>query len=167
MAIPQENFISLANSGWDFSKFGTPVKTTEVLNNGNYSTLGGGVGTYTPSGYFSNITALHSQANKNPSSLSKWMGKDGYLSTGANVLGALGSLANAYTGLKGLQLAKDQFAFEKGLAQANLANQADLINEQRLNSTNVGLALAGNTMTNAQKEAVRNKTLAGNVKGTI
>lgn len=102
------------------------------------------------------------QQQQNP-----WFGQGGYLQTGAQVANALSGLAGAYTGLKGLGLAEDQFAYEKGLANANLANQADLINEQRLNATNVGLSLAGNTMTDAQREAARNKTLAGNVQRTI
>ena len=96
-----------------------------------------------------------------------WMGKGGYLDTGASVVGALSGLANAYTGYKGLQLAEDEFEFNKALSQTNLANQAKLINEQRLNAGNVGLALAGNTMSEADRTATRNKITAGNVAGKI
>ena len=96
-----------------------------------------------------------------------WWGKDGYLSTAGNVFGGLGSLAQAYMANKALGLAEDQFAFEKGLAQTNLANQADLTNEQRMNRGQVGLALAGNTMDTEQKQAYLDNITAGNVKRTI
>jgi len=96
-----------------------------------------------------------------------WMGKGGYLDTGASVVGALSGLASAYTGYKGLQLAEDEFEFNKALSQTNLANQAKLINEQRLNAGNVGLALAGNTMSEADRTATRSKITAGNVAGKI
>ena len=94
-------------------------------------------------------------------------GRDGHLSTAGNVLGGVGSLAQAYMANKALGLAKDQFAFEKGLAQTNLANQADLTNEQRMNRGEVGLALAGNTMDATQKQAYLDNITAGNVKRTI
>ena len=64
-----------------------------------------------------------------------------------------------------LGLAGDKFAMRN--YNVNLANQADLINEQRLNAANVGLSLAGNTMTDAQKEATRSGIAAGNVARTI
>lgn len=104
------------------------------------------------------------QANNTGTS---WWGKDGYLGTAGNVLGGVGSLAQAYMANKALGLAKDQFAFEKGLAQTNLANQADLTNEQRMNRGEVGLALAGNTMDATQKQAYLDNITAGNVKRTI
>ena len=96
-----------------------------------------------------------------------WWGRDGYLSTAGNVFGGIGSLAQAYMANKALGLAKDQIAFEKGLAQTNLANQADLTNEQRMNRGEVGLALAGNTMDATQKQAYLDNITAGNVKRTI
>ena len=96
-----------------------------------------------------------------------WLGQGGYLQTGAQVVNALSGLAGAYTGIENLGLAKDKFAYEKGLSNVNLANQADLINQQRLNASNVGLALAGNTMTDAQKEATRAGITAGNVQRTV
>lgn len=102
------------------------------------------------------------QDGKNP-----WFGQGGYLQTGADVIGALSGLAGAYTGLQNYKLAKDKFGFEKGMALTNLANQGNLINEQRMNAANVGLGLAGSTLSDAQKEAVRNKVTAGNVKTTL
>lgn len=45
-------------------------------------------------------------------------------------INAVGGLVNAYTGLRGLSLAKDQFKFNKGLALTNLQNNANLTNER-------------------------------------
>jgi len=103
----------------------------------------------------------------NKTNNSGWFGSGGYLSTGADVLKAGSSLLNAYTGMQQLGLAKDQFAAEQSAARTNLANQADLLNEGRANSTNVGLALAGGTMTDDQKNAARAATTAGNVSRTF
>lgn len=51
----------------------------------------------------------------------------GALSSGAN---ALGNLFNIYAGIKGLNQARDSFNFNRDLARTNLANQANLTNEQ-------------------------------------
>ena len=96
-----------------------------------------------------------------------WWGRDGYLSTAGNVLGGIGALTQAYMAGKALDLQEDQFNFEKGLAQTNLANQADLINEQRRNRGEVGLAMAGSTMDDAQRQAYLDNITAGNIKRTI
>ena len=86
--------------------------------------------------------------------------------TGLAGVQAAAGLAQAYTGLKGLGLAKKQFAFQKAAANRDVANQAKLINESRANSGNVGLALAGNTMSDVQKIAARNKIISNNVDGS-
>ena len=96
-----------------------------------------------------------------------WWGRDGYLSTAGNVLGGMGALTQAYMAGKALDLQEDQFNFEKGLAQTNLANQADLVNEQRRNRGEVGLAMAGSTMDDAQRQAYLDNITAGNIKRTI
>ena len=82
-----------------------------------------------------------------------WFGQGGYLDMGSQGLAALSGLANAYTGYKGLKLAEDQFAAEKGFANRNLANQAQQYNTGLMNSANVGLALAGSSLTPEQKQA--------------
>ena len=79
----------------------------------------------------------------------------------------LSGLINAYIGLKSLGLAKKEFNFNKNLALTNLANQADLINEQRLKSAKVGLALAGNTLTPDEKQSYLNNVKANNVNGSL
>ena len=108
---------------------------------------------------------LHPEQQVN--NTSNWFGKDGYIYNGAQAVNALSGLANIYTGLKSLGLAKKEFNFNKNLAFTNLANQADLINEQRLKSAKVGLALAGNTMSSAQKQQYLNNVKAHNIKDTL
>lgn len=90
----------------------------------------------------------------------------GNLKTGAQVVGALSGLAGAYTGLKSLGLAKKQFGFQKAAANRDIANQAKLINEGRLNAANVGLSLAGGTISGAEKAKERERVKAGNVDGS-
>ena len=50
-----------------------------------------------------------------------WL-SDGNLKTAAVGIQGLQALGNMYMGYKGLDLAKDQFAFQKGLAEKNMAN---------------------------------------------
>ena len=82
-----------------------------------------------------------------------WFGQGGYLDMGAKGLQAVSGLANALLGYKNYQLAQDQFAAEKGFANRNLQNQANIYNQGLMNSANVGLALAGSSMTPEQKAA--------------
>lgn len=114
----------------------------------------------------SNNTTVSIPTNTS-NSTSGLFGNSGLFGSVGGALQGLGALANAYTGYKNYQLAKDQFGFEKALAQTNLANQADLINEQRSKASDVGLALAGSSMSDADKQAARDKITAANVKGTI
>lgn len=102
----------------------------------------------------------------NPSS-SGWFGKDGYLGMGAQVLSAGSSVMNAITGMKALGLAKDQFEHEKGLAAANLYNSGTLANNALQNRTEVGNALAGNSITDAEKQSAMDKTRGQFVKTAI
>lgn len=70
-------------------------------------------------------------------------GLAGYLSAGAGILQGIGGLASAYTAYKGLQLAKDQFGFQKGLANRNLANQAKITNNAYDNAAQVAAGMIG------------------------
>ena len=67
-------------------------------------------------------------------------------------------LANAYLGYKNYGLAKDQFNFAKAAANRDVANQAQLINNEIQNAGEVGMSLAGNTMSPEQR-AVRQQQL--------
>ncbi len=56
---------------------------------------------------------------------------------------ALGGLAGAYMGYKNYQMAKDQFKFQKGLANRNIANQAKTINNAYNNAGQVAAGMVG------------------------
>lgn len=75
----------------------------------------------------------------------------------AQGLGTAGNLWNAYNAYKGMKLAKDKFNFEKQLANANYTNQAKSYNEELGRSADVGLALAGSSMTPEQKATYQAK----------
>lgn len=75
-------------------------------------------------------------------------GQNGILGTNLmdtlGTLGGIGSgIASYFNGQKMLGLAKDQFEFQKGLANRNLANQAKIINNQYDSSAQVAAAMAG------------------------
>ena len=74
---------------------------------------------------------------------SNWGDVAGMVGAGAGVLQGLGGLASAYTAYKGLQLAKDQFKYQKGLANRNLANQAKVINNSYDNAAQVAAGMIG------------------------
>lgn len=74
---------------------------------------------------------------------SNWGNIAGMVGAGAGVLQGLGGLAGAYTAYKGLQLAKDQFKYQKGLANRNLANQAKIINNSYDNAAQVAAGMIG------------------------
>ena len=74
---------------------------------------------------------------------SNWGNVAGMVGAGAGVLQGLGGLASAYTAYKGLQLAKDQFNYQKGLANRNLANQAKIINNSYDNAAQVAAGMIG------------------------
>ena len=74
---------------------------------------------------------------------SNWGNIAGMIGAGAGVLQGLGGLAGAYTAYKGLQLAKDQFKYQKGLANRNLANQAKIINNSYDNAAQVAAGMIG------------------------
>ena len=58
-------------------------------------------------------------------------------------LQSLGGLASAYMGYKNYKMAKDQFGFQKGLANRNLANQAKTINNAYSNAAQVAAGMVG------------------------
>lgn len=70
------------------------------------------------------------------------LGSDTWAGIGAGIQG-LSGLANAYLGYKNYQLAQDQFKFQKGLANRNLANQAKIINNTYDNAAQVAAGMIG------------------------
>ena len=77
-------------------------------------------------------TTLGNNNTKNLNDQS-WLQKNanGLAGIGMGIQG-LSGLANAYMGYKNYLLAKDQFNYQKGLANRNLANQAKIINNKFL-----------------------------------
>lgn len=78
---------------------------------------------------------------------SSWLGKDGYLSTGANITNALSGLAGAYTGWKALKLGEEQFAWQKAAVNRNLENQGLAYNTALMDRAAIGARLGGKNET--------------------
>jgi hypothetical protein len=72
-----------------------------------------------------------------------WGNVAGYVGAGAGVLQGLSGLTNAYMGYKNYKLAKEQFGFQKGLVNRNLANQAKVINNTYDNAAQVAAGMIG------------------------
>lgn len=79
---------------------------------------------------------------------------------------AAAGLANAYLGYKNYGIAKDQFNFAKAAANRDVANQAQLINNSIQNSGEVGMSLAGNTMSPEQRMAKQAQLNSMKVSGS-
>ena len=84
--------------------------------------------------------------NNNTTNLNNqsWLQKNanGLAGIGMGIQG-LSGLANAYMGYKNYLLAKDQFNYQKGLANRNLANQAKVINNAYDNAAQVAAGMIG------------------------
>ena len=74
---------------------------------------------------------------------SSWIGRDGYLSTGASVVNALSGLAGAYTGWKALKLGEEQFGWQKAAANRDLENQGLAYNTALMDRAAIGARLGG------------------------
>ena len=74
---------------------------------------------------------------------SSWLGKDGYLSTGANIANTLSGLAGAYTGWKALKLGEEQFDWQKAAANRDLENQGLAYNTALMDRAAIGARLGG------------------------
>ena len=74
---------------------------------------------------------------------SSWLGRDGYLGTGAAVANALSGLAGAYTGWKALKLGEEQFGWQKAAANRDLENQGLAYNTALMDRAAIGARLGG------------------------
>ena len=72
-----------------------------------------------------------------------WGNITGMVGAGAGILQGLSGLTSAYSAYKGLQLAKEQFKYQKGLANRNLTNQAKIINNSYDNAAQASAGLIG------------------------
>lgn len=123
------------------------------------NTMFGGTGyskgsTLTPEQYNSILptdTAMQANALKAQElGLAKSLGG---LQTGIGAVQALGGLYGLYQGKKALDLEKEKFGFQKQATAADFASKAKSYNEELNRSGDVGLAIAGSSMTPEQKAA--------------
>jgi hypothetical protein len=82
-------------------------------------------------------------------------------------LQAVGGIMSMLQQRKQLALAEEQIRTENQFASINLANQADIVNNDYRNSSEVGLALAGKSLTPAQIAQERIDTENKFVKRTV
>ena len=79
-----------------------------------------------------------------PSTSSSGFGfNTGTLGAVAGGLQGLSGLAQAFVGMKNYELAQQQFKYQKGLANRNLANQAKIINSTYDNAAQVAAGMIG------------------------
>lgn len=95
------------------------------------------------------------------------MFNSGTLDLGLKGLGALGNVWQARTAAQGLDLAKDKFNWEKGLAAANYGNQAKSYNEELARKADVGLALGGNAVSPEQRASTLANVEANKISPTL
>lgn len=84
----------------------------------------------------------------------------------ANIAQGVGSLASAWLGFKNLGLAKDSYNLSKKLAETNLANQANLTNQQLENRYAV-MSNLDPTRTQAKYGSLGDYMTPRAVKGTL
>lgn len=88
----------------------------------------------------------------------------GWLTGGAQ---ALSGLAAAWTGMQQLDLAKDQFAFQKQAYATNLANQATITNSAVEDKWKRRAAVGGSDAATSQYGTLADYTAKRSVSGTI
>lgn len=84
-------------------------------------------------------------------------GLGSYLSTGTKILEGAGKIMEANNARKSLALAREKFGFEKAAANRNAVNQGKAYNEELGRRADVGLALGGNAITDAQRASTLDK----------
>ncbi len=83
------------------------------------------------------------------------------------LLSGFGGLYGAYQGGQALDQAKDQFDFQKGIANTNLANQAQTINTQLADRQRARIASTGNNNANNTYESLNSYLKNNQVSGKI
>ena len=97
-----------------------------------------------PSGYNNADSMYEDIANTNTSTPSSGFGfNTGTFGAVASGLQGLSGLAQAFVGMKNYELAQQQFKYQKGLANRNLANQAKIINNTYDNAAQVAAGMIG------------------------
>ena len=85
----------------------------------------------------------------------------------ANLAQAGGALWNAYNGMRALEMAQEQFEYQKGLANRNLANQAKMINTHYDNAARISAAFSGGPNQAELERQYLDAAKAKHVSGTI
>ena len=118
----------------------------------NRSSMFGGIddsnGMFGSSSGYNGVDSMYGDiANTNvstPSTSSSGFGfNTGTLGVVTGGLQGLSGLAQAFVGMKNYELAQQQFKYQKGLANRNLANQAKIINNTYDNAAQVAAGMIG------------------------
>ena len=123
-----------------------------LANLTNSSSMFGGIGDsnsmFGSSSGYNGVDSMYGDiANTNvstPSTSSSGFGfNTGTLGLVTGGLQGLSGLAQAFVGMKNYELAQQQFKYQKGLANRNLANQAKIINNTYDNAAQVAAGMIG------------------------
>ena len=123
-----------------------------LANLTNSSSMFGGIddsnSMFGPSSGYNGVDSMYGDiANTNvptPSTSSSGFGfNTGTLGVVTGGLQGLSGLAQAFVGMKNYELAQQQFKYQKGLANRNLANQAKIINNTYDNAAQVAAGMIG------------------------
>ena len=123
-----------------------------LANLTNSSSMFGGIGDsngmFGSSSGYNGVDSMYGDiANTNvptPSTSSSGFGfNTGTLGVVTGGLQGLSGLAQAFVGMKNYELAQQQFKYQKGLANRNLANQAKIINNTYDNAAQVAAGMIG------------------------
>ena len=123
-----------------------------LANLTNSSSMFGGIdgsnSMFRPSSGYNGVDSMYGDiANTNvptPSTSSSGFGfNTGTLGVVTGGLQGLSGLAQAFVGMKNYELAQQQFKYQKGLANRNLANQAKIINNTYDNAAQVAAGMIG------------------------
>ena len=127
------NFVN--NSNYTTPNYGLKSYTSNNINSGDFWDFNNNFGNMN-----NGLANYNSGSNSNGTDIG-WNTET--LAGIADGLHALSGLANAYMGYKNYQFAKDQFNYQKGLANRNLANQAKVINNAYDNAAQVAAGMIG------------------------
>ena len=132
-----------------------PVPATNPNNLAISNYLSGGMNTGTTMGsnLAPNVTGGVTAPNMNQAATPLGMN----FGTGQLVLGALGTIGNLWSAFQAQKLAKEQFQFQKGITNANFANQLQAYNTTLTDKINSRTAQEGGDTADAQAYVDNNK----------
>lgn len=131
-----------------------PMRGFSNWSLGGFNTTPGAIGPYMPpadavSNVSNRIGNLGLGGNSSGNGfLGNFGGLGGVLGGLTGLMQGAGALWNAYNGMKAMEMAQDQFGFQKRLANRNIANQAKIINNTYDNAAQVAAGMIGGTDAN-------------------